>query len=261
MYGRGRDKNNRAHEAVRDAVYQVTTHVGALGSSQRWNEVVRPALLGQLKPPVEEIVCYALGLPQDSGVLWQIALLLLMAEALAIPSEKRLVFDPRHGHLERTILAACGLTILEKNEDARRTVKCRTLFYMPFGPYALTDHVVRANWYKLGQIAIVGNDLRWCVDHEWKYHGKPRPSLGRAPWAEDALAAYANATVLFEGDMTTRLSRSSLIEKEAERAFSERHCLNATLTTFSSKAPMRCSLWPRVAESVIIATSYITTLI
>merc|ERR1712232_779665 len=120
--------------------------------------------------------------------------------------------------------------------------KCQTLFCMPFGPNELTDNVVRANWYNLGQVAIVGNDLRWCVDPKWKSHGKPRPSLGRAPWSEDALAAVVSETTLFEGDLTTTLSRSPLPEQEDDHAFYECNSLNATLTTFRSFRPELAAL-------------------
>lgn len=44
------------------------------------------------------------------------------------------------------------------------TVRCKTLFIMPFAPYMLTDNVVRANWHQLDQIAVIGNALRWCCD-------------------------------------------------------------------------------------------------
>jgi hypothetical protein len=214
--------------ALREAILQVTAHLGALGSSQRWNEVVRPGLLRQLQVPVEEIVCYALGLPQDSGFFWQIAFLLLMANVLAIPSAKRLVFDPLHGPLEKRILAACGLTFRKTSEHA--PVKCQTLFYMPFAPYELTDNVVRANWYNLARITIVGNDLRWCMDSKWRSYGKPRPSQGRAPCIEAASLAILSATTLFKGDVTSKLSHSSL----PNHSFKDCNSLNATLTSFRS---------------------------
>merc|ERR1712232_1284350 len=116
----------------------------------------------------------------------------------------------------------------EGNEHA--PVKCQTLFYMPFAPYELTVNVVRANWYNLARIAIVGNDLRWCVDSEWRSYGKPRPSQGRAPCVEAALLAILNTTTLFEEDVTRRLSHSSL----PKHSFKDRHSLNATLTSFRS---------------------------
>ena len=61
------------------------------------------------------------------------------------------------------LLRACDV----KNTVLLGTVRCKTLFVMPFAPYVLTDNVIRANWQQLDQIAVIGNALRWCCDPDW----------------------------------------------------------------------------------------------
>ena len=126
-------------ELERLALGRVMQMVGALGASPRWNKVVLPALLRWRDGdggagPVEEIVCYSLGCLADANVAVQVALLLLMANALAIPVARRLVYDPRHTPMDKLVLTVCGLTVLDQDEQGERVVERRTLFYMPFSP-------------------------------------------------------------------------------------------------------------------------------
>lgn len=213
--------------AVERAVRRTITALAALCVSQRWTDVVRPAL--SALDGVEEIVCYALGCVDDSNVPWQLALLLLIANTLEVPEQRRLVFDPRHGPLDRAVLAHCGVTAVHANERAERQVSVQTLFFMPFAPYTLTDNVLRANWGQLHRVAVIGNPLRWVCDPDWdREAGGHWQRAGRAPCVEAVLGmGGTKEEVLWHGNMRTWLTNGG-----AEKEDRTLHCLDATLAVF-----------------------------
>ena len=221
--------------------------MAALSVSQRWVEVVRPALLSLGR--VHEIVCYALGCVHESNVPWQLALLVLLANTLEVPVDRRLVFDPRHGPLDTAVLEICGLTSQRVNECAKRRVMARTLFFMPYASYKLTDNLLRANWGQLHQIILIGNPLQWVADprgFRWNQRDETRrwQRLGRAPCAEEVIISgkLMSEVDLWKGDMCTWLTGTE------ER---DRNRLNATLTTFrwvtsdmAAAKPLQGKRWP-----------------
>merc|ERR1719382_2136810 len=91
---------------VQLAVGRTLSALAALCLSPRWTDVVRPAILG-LGGGVDEVVCYALGRVDEDNVPWQLALLILLANTLEVPVPRRLVYDPRHGPLDRAVLSVC----------------------------------------------------------------------------------------------------------------------------------------------------------
>ena len=114
---------------------------------------------------------------------------------------RRLVYDPMHGPPDRAVLRVCGLTAMDVDEQAGRRVEVRTLFFMPFAPYWLTDNVLRANAGQLHLIAVIGNPLRWVSDPDWDRaeRGDPHQTKeqfmerrvdfrGRAPTVDAVLA-------------------------------------------------------------------------
>jgi hypothetical protein len=116
----------------------------------------------------EELVCYCLGDTSELNVAFQLAFFLQIAHHFGIPPKRRFVFDPIHTEKDRQVLKLCGCTPLSYNEHAMRRVNRRTLFYMPFAPYDLTDNLLRANWDVLDRVIVIGNPLNWVVDHKWK---------------------------------------------------------------------------------------------
>jgi hypothetical protein len=109
--------------AVQQALGQIVSALGALCLAPRWRDVVLPALRARVGcDGVDELVCYALGSLEDRGVSYQFALLLLLANALEVPVQRRLVYDPRHCDLDRAVLRVCGLTVLGVDEHAERRV-------------------------------------------------------------------------------------------------------------------------------------------
>jgi hypothetical protein len=121
--------------------------------------------------PVEELVCYCLGDLSSPQVIHQLAFLLLLASELRIPPARRLVFDPVHLDEDRDALRRCGCTPVapaDADVDGGRRVRCRTLFYMPFAPFSLTDNVVRANWEQLDQVVIAGNSFDFVTGSKFR---------------------------------------------------------------------------------------------
>ncbi len=174
---------------VSRAVEQIIACLAELTTATRWLDV-RKAILGQ--KPAEELVCYCLGDLSELQVAFQLAFCLLIANHFAIPPERRLVFDPLHTEKDHQLLKLCGCTPLSRNENALRKVRCRTLFYMPFAPFPLTDNVVRANWEALDQVMIIGNPLRWVVDHRWRDNGHDEQTEEQTAQQSDKKAAYTS---------------------------------------------------------------------
>ena len=155
-----------------DVAERTLAHLAALATSPVWMNRVGPAVRRALvqdgqggapaPAPVEELVCYCLGDLDSEQVIHQLAFLLLLASELRIPPARRLVFDPVHLDEDRDALRRCGCTPVapaDADVDGGRRVRCRTLFYMPFAPFSLTDNVVRANWAQLDQVVIAGNSF------------------------------------------------------------------------------------------------------
>jgi hypothetical protein len=240
------------------AMEQIIACLAELTTATRW-DAVRNALVKA--GPSEELVCYCLGDLSELNVAFQLAFFLLIANLFGIPSEKRLIFDPLHTEKDRQLLKLCGCTSLLHNEHALRKVHCRTLFYMPFAPFDLTDNVVRANWDSLDQVMIIGNPLKWVVDHRWgekqhertdvketvalspvsaaSQHGLPRNTLikqytSRAPCVEAALdlASYTEV-ILWDDDLTTWTLEQA--ENEWKNEETEIEALEKEQETFQSE--------------------------
>ena len=199
----------------------------------------------KIRTPPQEIVCYCLGDLNEARVRFQLAFLLLVSNHFGIPSSGRLVYDPVHTTIDRQILTTCGCTPLSFNENAERQVVVRTLFYMPFAPFNLTENVVRTNFKALERIYIIGNNL----DFVWRLPSyrlknasndiagdKPLQQCEmqgtiptRAPSVHAALK-MADETILWDADHSTW--QTATVEETSKEAIYLKHCLNSTLVTF-----------------------------
>lgn len=107
-----------------------------------------------------DIVCYGLGNFSKCLIArYQLALLLCMKETLK-PVVVH-IFDPVFLACEKEILASLDISVLEKNEEGKRRVKSRTLFYLPHCGKALYNNLLWANWSssRLSHVVIVGNSF------------------------------------------------------------------------------------------------------
>ena len=180
-------------EQLHHNITSIVTAFGALATSTKWLKTrskIRASLVNQ-QEPVEQIICLALGRldnndlkythddhddHDDHGdhddhddhddydsvnlqVSFQIAFLLLLCNELRIPPEKRIVYDPRHTDHDRKLLKLIGLN--PKKHDLTTPVNCKTLYYMPFAPWTLTETIVSSNWIQLDRISIIGNSFQF----------------------------------------------------------------------------------------------------
>ncbi|XP_070807500.1 SRR1-like protein isoform X3 [Pituophis catenifer annectens] len=80
----------------------------------------------------------------------------------AIAPELCFVFDPVFSTLEIEVLSGLGLTVLQWNEEGKRSIEGPTLFYMIHCGKALYNNLLWSNWSAeaLSQMVVVGNSFR-----------------------------------------------------------------------------------------------------
>lgn len=114
---------------------------------------------------ITSIVCYGLGNFSKCVIArYQLALLLCMKQTFKPISVD--IFDPVFLACEKEILASLDISVLEKNEEGKRRVKSRTLFYLPHCGKALYNNLLWANWSSscLSHVVIVGNSFTRVFD-------------------------------------------------------------------------------------------------
>ncbi|KAK8783099.1 hypothetical protein V5799_015560 [Amblyomma americanum] len=110
------------------------------------------------------IICYGLGnFAACVSARFQFALLICIRRHFSPVSVE--IYDPAFTEKERKILTSLGFTVLERNEEGKRSVRDRTLFYMPHCGTPLYNSVLWANWdaSSLSSVVIFGNsfDTMW----------------------------------------------------------------------------------------------------
>jgi len=197
--------------------------------------------------PIEDLICLCLGKLDDQCVVYQLAVLVLLAQLLDIPHERCLIYDPVHTTEDRSILTHLGFVASDENKQAKYQVQRMTLFYMPFGPYDLYNNLVQANWHSLHRIAVLGNSFFWVCDSEC---GKATSAerIRRAPQVERVLP-FIKATKLLEAvpvEQEKRMVRPTAQDVDDCDGFRHRRCsrrnsddpwrdhLRCSLTTFPS---------------------------
>ncbi|XP_062509100.1 SRR1-like protein [Corticium candelabrum] len=119
-----------------------------------------------------DVVCYGLGLISTCPIArYQFSLLVLLTSDLNIECERCHVYDPAFDSVDHQMVVSAGFSVIDHNEEGRRCVDRRTVFYMPHCGKLLYDNVLRANWSRdrLSMITIIGNKfshyrerLVWC---------------------------------------------------------------------------------------------------
>ncbi|KAJ2823609.1 hypothetical protein GGI24_003642 [Coemansia furcata] len=106
----------------------------------------------------EEIVCYGIGSLATQVSQWQLAMVLLLNQHLSV---KIWAFDPVTIATDCEILGRFGVSIIAENEEAKRSVTKRTLFFMPHCEEFLYNNLLAANWSpeQLARLMIIGNHL------------------------------------------------------------------------------------------------------
>ncbi|XP_038618313.1 SRR1-like protein [Tachyglossus aculeatus] len=114
-------------------------------------------------PSARKCVCYGLGnFASCVTARFQLAFLLLLLEHVQIPRNHCSVFDPAFSPLEIAVLDGLGVTVLQENEEGKRSVGDEsTLFYMVHCGTALYNNLLWSNWSvdALARTVIVGNSF------------------------------------------------------------------------------------------------------
>ncbi|XP_023244184.1 SRR1-like protein [Centruroides sculpturatus] len=112
------------------------------------------------KRNVQNIVCYGLGSVSTSlAARYQLALLLLMKEFTG--SSNPLLYDPIFSKLDWKILTRFHCRAIRKNEEGKRKIDGRTLFFMPHCGRPLYNSILWANWSPdgLNDVILIGNSF------------------------------------------------------------------------------------------------------
>uniref|UniRef100_A0A3B4BE27 SRR1-like domain-containing protein n=1 Tax=Periophthalmus magnuspinnatus TaxID=409849 RepID=A0A3B4BE27_9GOBI len=107
-------------------------------------------------------VCYGLGsFSSCVSARYQLAMLLLLLDALKIELSDCWVFDPVFSSGEKDVLKRIGLSVLTENEEGKRQVDKPTFFYLMHCGKALYNNLLWKNWSKqcLTEIIIIGNSF------------------------------------------------------------------------------------------------------
>lgn len=128
----------------------------------------------------ERVVAYGVGSFSSCAIArHQLALLLLVAESLcrsvnavdgggggssgssSNPGPAVEAYDPVFSELERRVLERFSVEAIGTNEEGKRAVSHRTLFFMPHCPKALYNNVLWANWDRdrLAHAVLLGNSF------------------------------------------------------------------------------------------------------
>ncbi|KAF8781421.1 SRR1-like protein like [Argiope bruennichi] len=113
-----------------------------------------------------DIVCYGLGhFASCLTARYQLAFLINLKDILS--PRIIYVFDPVFSNEEKRVLKIFGLTVLKENEEGKRTVLNRTIFFMPHCDLYLYNNLLWANWSKdsLSKLIIIGNSFQGYLLH------------------------------------------------------------------------------------------------
>jgi hypothetical protein len=108
----------------------------------------------------QDFVCYGIGkISECPTSRYQFALLVLLWQHLK-PSGKCSIYDPVFGNLDQQIVQHFELELIPRNEEAKRNVSQKTLFFVPHGGKPLYNNILWANWGAgLENVVIFGNSF------------------------------------------------------------------------------------------------------
>jgi hypothetical protein len=131
-------------------------------------EIFRPWIRPSFEEPedssseiIVDIVCYGIGsISSSKKSQYQFALVLLLRSLLQIPGQIY-IYDPILNVVDKDVVIACGCTLVQNNEEGKRKVERKTLFFMPHCGRQLYSNVLWANWSPslLQNVVIFGNSF------------------------------------------------------------------------------------------------------
>ncbi|KFM61694.1 SRR1-like protein, partial [Stegodyphus mimosarum] len=122
-----------------------------------------------------DIVCYGLGKFFSCPIArYQLGFLTALQHDLQ--TENVYIYDPQFSTEENTFLENLGFEIIKINEQAVRSVNCKTIFFMPHCELPLYNNLLWSNWNvnSLLKLIIIGNsfhsyDCRTKLEKKAKY--------------------------------------------------------------------------------------------
>ncbi|MCJ8735092.1 hypothetical protein PDJAM_G00242740 [Pangasius djambal] len=133
-----------------------------------WKEILSGCQAETVDETVEgtdcftECVCYGLGnFSSCVSARYQLAMLLLLLDALQIPVGWCSLYDPVFTESECETLRELGFTVLTENEEGKRAVCHPTLFYLMHCGKALYNNLLWKNWSPqiLPKVIVIGNSF------------------------------------------------------------------------------------------------------
>lgn len=115
---------------------------------------------------VAEIVCYGLGSFLSSVTAqYQLAFLIILKD-LFLPTPDVFLYDPVFSIHEVSVLKKLNFSVLDHNEEGKRTSLKPTIFFMPHCGKPLYNSVLWSNWSVDGlqKIIIIGNSFTNVVE-------------------------------------------------------------------------------------------------
>ncbi len=111
---------------------------------------------------IKEIVCYGIGNFSSCVIArYQLALYLLIKDLFGVEFECAWLYDPILTPDEITMTEGLKLKLIDTNEEGKRCVNTKTIFFMPHCGKALYNNLLWKNWCKdqLKNIIIIGNSF------------------------------------------------------------------------------------------------------
>lgn len=108
-----------------------------------------------------DLICYGLGQFSSCTIArYQLGFLLVLKTMLH--SEHVYIYDPQFSFEEINFLNKLGLNVLNVNEEAKRVLKRKSIFFMPHCDIPLYNNLLWANWNKdtLSELVIIGNSFQ-----------------------------------------------------------------------------------------------------
>lgn len=108
-----------------------------------------------------DIVCYGLGQFSSCTIArYQLGFLLTLKQVLQ--STQVHIYDPVFSADEVLFLKELGLNVLDINEEAKRTLKTKSICFLPHCDFPLYNNLLWANWNIecLSKLVIIGNSFQ-----------------------------------------------------------------------------------------------------
>ena len=114
----------------------------------------------QINANFQDFVCYGIGkISECPTSRHQFALLLLLWHHIK-SSGRCYVYDPVFGNVDQEIVKHFEVDLILRNEEAKRRVSQKTLFFVPHGGKPLYNNILWANWgANLKNVVIFGNSF------------------------------------------------------------------------------------------------------